>query len=72
MSDRSRRRFLAGASISLLSIAGLVRWRPAVAGGKPPVLIGLDGEFGHASSTSAEAIKQGILIAVEEINGHGG
>jgi len=37
-----------------------------------PVLIGLDGEFGHASSTSAEAIKQGILIALEEINGAGG
>lgn len=39
---------------------------------KPPVLIGLDGEFGHASSTSAEAIKQGILIAAEEINERGG
>jgi branched-chain amino acid transport system substrate-binding protein len=38
----------------------------------PPVLIGLDGEFGHASSTSAEAIKQGILIALEEINAAGG
>jgi len=37
-----------------------------------PVSIGLDGEFGHASSTSAEAIKQGILIALEEINGAGG
>lgn len=37
-----------------------------------PILIGLDGEFGHASSTSAEAIKQGISIALEEINGRGG
>jgi branched-chain amino acid transport system substrate-binding protein len=37
-----------------------------------PVLVGLDGEFGHASSTSAEAIKQGILIAREEINAAGG
>jgi branched-chain amino acid transport system substrate-binding protein len=37
-----------------------------------PVLIGLDGEFGHRSSTSAEAIKQGILIALEEINVAGG
>ena len=37
-----------------------------------PVLLGLDGEFGWASSTSAEAIKQGILIALEEINGAGG
>ena len=39
---------------------------------KKPVWIGLDGEFGHASSTSAEAIKQGILIALEEINARGG
>lgn len=37
-----------------------------------PILIGLDGEFGHASSTSAEAIKQGILIAAKEINERGG
>ena len=37
-----------------------------------PVLLGLDGEFGWASSTSAEAIKQGITIALEEINGAGG
>lgn len=39
---------------------------------KKPVYIGLDAEFGHASSTSAEAIKQGILIAAEEINQRGG
>lgn len=45
--------------------------RAATAAG-PPVLLGLDGEFGHASSTSAEAIKQGILIALEEINNAGG
>jgi branched-chain amino acid transport system substrate-binding protein len=44
----------------------------ASAQAKPPVLIGMDGEFGHASSTSAEAIKQGILIALEEINRRGG
>ena len=37
-----------------------------------PVLIGLDGEFGHASSTSAEAIRQGIQIAIDEINQAGG
>jgi branched-chain amino acid transport system substrate-binding protein len=45
-------------------------WGAAAAG--PAVLIGLDGEFGHESSTSAEAIKQGILIALEEINAAGG
>ncbi|MCP5159385.1 MAG: ABC transporter substrate-binding protein [Gammaproteobacteria bacterium] len=37
-----------------------------------PVLIGLDGEFGHVSSTSAEAIRQGIQIAIDEINLSGG
>lgn len=41
------------------------------AGGKP-VSIGLDAEFGYANSTSAEAIRQGILIAIEEINQAGG
>lgn len=37
-----------------------------------PVLIGLDGEFGHVSSTSAEAIRDGIQIAIDEINRGGG
>jgi branched-chain amino acid transport system substrate-binding protein len=39
---------------------------------KPPVLIGLDAEFGHATSTSDDAIKHGILIAIDEINRSGG
>ncbi|GAM09331.1 hypothetical protein OR1_01606 [Geobacter sp. OR-1] len=39
---------------------------------KPPVLIGLDAEFGRASSTADDSIKQGILIAIEEINNSGG
>jgi branched-chain amino acid transport system substrate-binding protein len=37
-----------------------------------PVYIGLDAELGYAGSTSAEAIRQGILIAAEEINRSGG
>ena len=37
-----------------------------------PVLIGLDAEFGHPTSTSAQAIQQGIEIAIEEINQAGG
>jgi len=37
-----------------------------------PVLIGLDAEFGYADSTSAEAIREGILIAIDEINRAGG
>lgn len=37
-----------------------------------PVYIGLDAEFGYKDSTSAEAIENGILIAIEEINNNGG
>ncbi len=37
-----------------------------------PVLIGLDAEFGVKSSTSAQAIQQGIEIAIDEINRAGG
>jgi branched-chain amino acid transport system substrate-binding protein len=37
-----------------------------------PVLVGFDGEFGHKTSTSAEAIKRGILCAIDEINERGG
>lgn len=39
---------------------------------KPPIVLALDGEFGHATSTSAQAIERGMLIAVEEINAAGG
>lgn len=37
-----------------------------------PVLIGLDAEFGHKTSTSAQAVKQGIEIAIDEVNRAGG
>lgn len=37
-----------------------------------PVYVGLDAEFGHKTSTSAQAIEQGIRIAMAEINGAGG
>jgi branched-chain amino acid transport system substrate-binding protein len=50
----------------LLSAPGFV-----LAAGKP-VFIGLDAEFGYTSSTSAEAIREGITIAMEEINRSGG
>jgi len=39
---------------------------------KAPVLVGLDAEFGHPTSTSDDAIKRGILIAIDEINRAGG
>ncbi|OYY75279.1 MAG: hypothetical protein B7Y40_01735 [Gammaproteobacteria bacterium 28-57-27] len=36
------------------------------------MLIGLDAEFGHKGSTSAQAVMQGMQIAVDEINLAGG
>jgi branched-chain amino acid transport system substrate-binding protein len=39
---------------------------------RPPVFIGLDAEFGPKLSTSAQAIQQGIEIALDEINQAGG
>lgn len=44
----------------------------AAAADKPPVYIGLDAEFGHLTSTSPQAIKMGMLTAIEEINSAGG
>lgn len=38
----------------------------------PPVRIGLDAEFGHKTSTSAQAVRQGMEIAMDEINRAGG
>ena len=37
-----------------------------------PVRIGLDAEFGHKTSTSDDAIKLGMEIAIDEINARGG
>ena len=44
---------------------------PAVAE-KKPVYVGLDAEFGYSGSTSAQAIRMGMLIAMEEVNQAGG
>ncbi|MBP2305670.1 ABC transporter substrate-binding protein [Azospirillum melinis] len=40
--------------------------------GREPVILALDGEFGLANSTSAEAIERGILTAIDDINRQGG
>lgn len=37
-----------------------------------PVVVALDAEFGRATSTADDAIRQGILIAMDEINAAGG
>lgn len=39
---------------------------------KPPVCIGPDADFGHATSTSVEAIGHGIFVTMEEIKNLGG
>lgn len=42
------------------------------AANKEPVVVGIDGEFGLANSTSAQAIELGVRAAVKEINEAGG
>ncbi|MFZ5774927.1 MAG: ABC transporter substrate-binding protein [Thermodesulfobacteriota bacterium] len=41
-------------------------------GDKKPVIIGFDAEAGHTTSTSDDAIRMGILTAIQEINAAGG
>lgn len=61
---------LCGKIIALLWCSAAVMVAHA-AGGKP-VLIGIDGEFGLAHSTSAQAIELGLQAAIHEINAAGG
>jgi branched-chain amino acid transport system substrate-binding protein len=37
-----------------------------------PIILGLDAEFGHKTSTSAQAVRMGMEIAIDEINAAGG
>lgn len=39
---------------------------------KAPLVLLLDAEFGHATSTSAEAIRRGMELAIDEVNESGG
>jgi branched-chain amino acid transport system substrate-binding protein len=55
----------------LAAIALLLAALPALAA-PGPVLVGIDAEFGHSTSTSAEAIKRGAQVAIDEINAAGG
>ncbi|MFC7513814.1 ABC transporter substrate-binding protein [Herbaspirillum sp. GCM10030257] len=67
--DTRRRKVLAltllGGMASSFSLAGK-------AVDKTPVVIGIDGEFGLAHSTSAQAVEFGVRAAVTEINEAGG
>lgn len=58
--------------LRMLAAGALLPALPALATGKAPVLLGLDGEFNLAHSTSAQAIELGIRIAMDEINRSGG
>lgn len=68
----SRRRLIAGAlSAGVVSAASLVG---EVYGARvlAPVLIGLDAEFGDETSTSAEAVRVGAQMAIDDVNASGG
>lgn len=53
-------------AIALLSVFALGAAEPA------PVIIGLDAEFGHLASRSAQAIERGARVAIAEVNAAGG
>ncbi|MDQ1078073.1 ABC transporter substrate-binding protein [Pseudoroseomonas cervicalis] len=54
------------------ALAGGLAPRRARAQAPMPVLVGIDAEFGVASSAAADAIRRGALCAIEEINEAGG
>ena len=56
----------------LLACLPALAQSPAVSAGREPLLIGLDAEFGDATSTSDDAIRLGIRLAIEDINAKGG
>ena len=60
------------ASRFLLPLLLLLAAVGAVAAEKKPVYVGLDAELTYAGSTSAQAIRMGMLIAIEEVNQAGG
>lgn len=76
IADRPRPRlaplFSKALSALCAALSLLASLPPALAAELPPVLIGLDAEFGHKTSTSAQAIQQGIEVAIDEINAAGG
>ena len=60
------------ASRFLLPLLLLLTAAGPAAAEKKPVYVGLDAELGLISSTSAQAIRMGMLIAMEEVNQAGG
>lgn len=64
------RRFIRLLCLPLLLIAPIAAAQASAA--MPPVLVGLDAEFGNKTSTADDAIKVGMEIAIDEINQAGG
>lgn len=52
--------------------AALFAGAAAAGAAGPPVVLGIDAEFGLANSTSAQAVERGVRIAIAEINEAGG
>ncbi|SNT25394.1 amino acid/amide ABC transporter substrate-binding protein, HAAT family [Noviherbaspirillum humi] len=65
-------RMLSVGMLGLWLAAGSAGAAPAGGGSSQPVLVGIDGEFGLANSTSAQAVELGLRAAVAEINVGGG
>lgn len=59
------------ASLAFLLFASSL-FLPVPAHAKAPIYVGLDGEFGLAESTSAQAVELGLRSAIYEINAGGG
>jgi branched-chain amino acid transport system substrate-binding protein len=57
---------------ALIALAAAGLGGPTLAQGKDPVKIGLSAAVSGGSAASGEAIKRGILIAMDEINAKGG
>jgi len=64
----SGRNFLMSMIVSMACLSSAV----SAEANRPPILLGLDAEFGHLTSTSDDAIKMGMLTAMDEINSAGG
>lgn len=62
---------MASPAVTALLAMLLVGPSPAPGTGAP-VLVGLDAELGYARSMSAEAIREGMQIAIDELNAAGG
>jgi branched-chain amino acid transport system substrate-binding protein len=61
-------------ALLLAALAAILPAPPSAASAAParPILVGIDAEFGRPTGTADDAIRQGILIAIDEINAAGG